>query len=227
MYSSIKLGWLYLKYWIAASNGKGHGIHSPFVFNLITKVFNDDRHFYAFETIPNDTKAKYTRLLFRLVDFFAPQQVVELNASSNIMSLYLAAGNSNAIVTLFVESKAMLPKNQQIVELAALQNIEIVEGKFEDVFMPKGLAISTMDFIFINTKNANASTLRVFNALVPYVKDQSVVAIADIHSSKEREQAWFRIKTHPSVTLTIDIFFIGLVFFRKEQAEKEHFIIRY
>jgi hypothetical protein len=227
MYSSIKLGWLYFKYWISASNGKGHGIHSPFVFTLITKVFNDERHFYAFETIPNEATAKYTRLLFRLVDFLAPQQVVELNATSNIMSLYLAAGNLNASVTLFVESIAVLSKNRQIVELTALQNIAIVEGKFEDVFTPRRLDISKMDFIFINTIHADESTLRIFNTLVPYIQHHSVVAIADIHSSREREQAWLSIKTHPSVTLTIDIFFIGLVFFRKEQAEKEDFIIRY
>jgi len=39
------------------------------------------------------------------------------------------------------------------------------------------------------------------------------------------EAAWEIIKTHPKVTVTIDTFQWGLVFFRKEQP-KEHFVIR-
>jgi hypothetical protein len=38
-------------------------------------------------------------------------------------------------------------------------------------------------------------------------------------------EAWEEIKTHPKVTVTIDTFYWGLVFFRNEQP-KEHFKIR-
>ena len=41
------------------------------------------------------------------------------------------------------------------------------------------------------------------------------------------EEAWNEIKQHTSVTLTIDLFFIGIVFFRTEQKTKEHFTIRF
>ena len=53
MYSPFQLGIRYVKYFLSASNAKGHGIHSPFVFSFITKVLNDDRQFYAFEEIEN------------------------------------------------------------------------------------------------------------------------------------------------------------------------------
>ena len=46
-------------------------------------------------------------------------------------------------------------------------------------------------------------------------------------ANNEMEKAWEEIKKHEAVTLTIDLFFIGLVFVRKAQKEKEHFIIRY
>ena len=36
MYSSFQLALKYLRYWFTASNGKGHGVHSPFVFEFIT-----------------------------------------------------------------------------------------------------------------------------------------------------------------------------------------------
>src|SRR6186997_2490995 len=41
MYSSFQLALKYLNYYFSASNGKGHGMHSPFVFEFITKVLND------------------------------------------------------------------------------------------------------------------------------------------------------------------------------------------
>jgi predicted O-methyltransferase YrrM len=40
MFSPVQLAFKYLKYLINASNGKGHGIHSPFVFEFVTKVLN-------------------------------------------------------------------------------------------------------------------------------------------------------------------------------------------
>ena len=49
MYSPFQLAFKYLNYLLTASNGKGHGIHSPFVFDFVTKVKNGikDEKVYA------------------------------------------------------------------------------------------------------------------------------------------------------------------------------------
>src|SRR5580765_4515947 len=41
MYSSLQLAVRYFKHLLIATNGKGHGVHSPFVFDFITKILND------------------------------------------------------------------------------------------------------------------------------------------------------------------------------------------
>jgi len=41
------------------------------------------------------------------------------------------------------------------------------------------------------------------------------------------EQAWETIKSNEAVRCTIDLFFIGIVFFKKEIKEKQHFVIRF
>jgi hypothetical protein len=51
MYGPLTLAFKYLRYLFMAANGKGHGVHSPFVFEFITRVLNDKRHFYAFDAI--------------------------------------------------------------------------------------------------------------------------------------------------------------------------------
>ena len=53
MYSSTELALKYLNYTWRASNGKGHGIHSPFVYEFVTEVLNDQRMYYPFAAIEN------------------------------------------------------------------------------------------------------------------------------------------------------------------------------
>ena len=65
MYSSSQLAYKYLKYWFTASNGKGHGVHSPFVFEFITQVLNDKREFDCFryiEFLREDLKRQKTEI---------------------------------------------------------------------------------------------------------------------------------------------------------------------
>jgi predicted O-methyltransferase YrrM len=51
MYNWAQLTKKYLHYYFTASNGKGHGIHSPYMFDFVTNVLNDKRHFYAYQTM--------------------------------------------------------------------------------------------------------------------------------------------------------------------------------
>src|ERR1700676_3502471 len=51
MYSKSQLASKWFQYYIRAYNGRGHGIHSPFVYQLVREVFNDDRDYYAFKLI--------------------------------------------------------------------------------------------------------------------------------------------------------------------------------
>jgi hypothetical protein len=57
--------------------------------------------------------------------------------------------------------------------------------------------------------------------------DDGMMIFDDIHWSREMEEAWQVIKDDPSVRCTIDLFFIGIVLFRPEFREKQHFTIRY
>jgi hypothetical protein len=59
------------------------------------------------------------------------------------------------------------------------------------------------------------------------VEDHSILVFDDIHWSEEMEQAWNEISGHKAVTLSIDLFFIGIVFFRKEFAQKQQVSIRF
>src|SRR6187399_3700352 len=51
MYSPLQLAVKYLNDLIIASNGKGHGMHSPFVFEFITKVLNNKTGYPEYEKV--------------------------------------------------------------------------------------------------------------------------------------------------------------------------------
>ena len=59
-----------------------------------------------------------------------------------------------------------------------------------------------------------------------YSNNNTLFVFDDIHWSQGMENAWKSIKEHPKTTVTIDLFFIGIVFIKKELS-KENFTIRF
>ncbi len=265
MYSPLQLAWRYSKYYFTASNGKGHGIHSPFVYEFVTKVLNDDRHFYAYNSIENLRKLllhdprqvtiedmgagsrgeknytrkikdiaasalkpkKFGQLLFRMAAYYKPGTIVELGTSLGITTAYLAsAENKAAVITMegATEVAALAKENFKKLQLA---NIHIETGNFDDTLERMITKASGIDFAFVDGNHRYEPTMRYYRQLLPAMHEYSILIFDDIHWSREMEQAWEEIKQQPEITLSIDLFFIGLVFFRKENKVKQHFTIRF
>ncbi len=83
----------------------------------------------------------------------------------------------------------------------------------------------TTNLVYFDGNHQKDATLKYFHQLLPLAHNDSVFIFDDIHWSKGMEESWEEIKAHPGVRVTIDSFFWGIVFFRKEQ-KKEHFTIR-
>ena len=265
MFSAFELGIKYLRYVITASNGQGHGVHSPFVFNLIQRVFIDYAKYDAYDKIETKRKAllnnatlltiedfgagstvmksntrrvrdiarsslkpkKYGQLLFRLVAFFQPATVLELGTSLGITTSYLATANPAGKVITFEGATQVAAQARGIFESLGLNNVTIVEGNFDDTLAQTLRTTGKIDFAFVDGNHRHEPTVRYFRELLGSIHEESVVVFDDIHWSHEMEAAWEQIKQDASVTLSIDLFFIGLVFFRKEHKVKQHFTIRY
>jgi predicted O-methyltransferase YrrM len=84
-----------------------------------------------------------------------------------------------------------------------------------------------IDFLFIDGNHRKQSTLEYFRHFLTKSNADSIFIFDDIHWSREMEEAWELIQQHDSVTLTIDLFFVGLVFFKADFKVKQHFTIRF
>ena len=265
MYSPLQIAWRYLQYWIKSSNKNGHGMHSPFVYELIEQVLTDDRTFYIFpliesarEELYNETSAihiidygagskvnssntrvigdiaksalkppKFGQLLFRLVNHFRAASILELGTSLGITTSYLAAADPQAKVVTLEGAPEIAKLAKRHFQYIGLNNIELVVGNFDDTLASVLLNMKSLDFVFVDGNHRKEPTIRYFNMMKPYLHEYSVLIFDDIHWSKEMEQAWKAIQEDKMVTLTVDLFFIGLVFFRKEQKKKQHFIVQF
>ena len=249
----------YIQFFIKSTNA--HGVHSPFVYNLITKCFYDKTRFKAYQTIKdyrqqlyqNNTTISVTdfgagsrvfksnqraiskiaknagisnkraKLLYRIMTYFKSENALELGTSVGIATTALSLGNPKGSVTT-VEGCPETAKiaNQQF-EKFELNNIALKVSNFETEL--ETLKHHHFDLIYIDGNHQKEATLNYFETLLNAVHNNSVIIFDDIHWSQPMTEAWEQIKQHPKVTVTIDTFFWGFVFFRKEQ-EKEHFIIR-
>jgi len=163
-------------------------------------------------------------LLNKLVSYFQFNSGLELGTSVGIASVAIAQDNTIQLTTL-----EGCPETAKIAQLYFekfnLNNIDIQVGEFDDLLDSITKNHDKMDLIYFDGNHQKVPTLKYFRQLLPLAHNNSVFIFDDIHRSKEMEEAWEEIKAHPSVRVSIDSFFWGIVFFRKEQ-EKEHFTIR-
>lgn len=169
---------------------------------------------------------KYAQLLYRMVKYYQPQNIVELGTSFGITTSYLAAGSHATVYTLEAASSIAAIANQGFPKLG-IKNIELIEGSFDKTLPGLLSRIPHPGLVFIDGNHRKLPTLDYFYQLINKSTSSTILVFDDIHWSREMEDAWSAIKADPAVTLTIDLFFIGIVLLRKDFKVKQHFLIRF
>jgi predicted O-methyltransferase YrrM len=290
MLNRFKIAFRFLKFYCQAQTK--YSIHSPFVFEFVNEVLEDDRNYYVFdeaeilrgellnsaETIQVDdygagsvieghkkirkvcniaasalSPAFQCRWLFRICNLYKPLTIIELGTSLGISALYMAEGSSrqSTVYTLegapeiarlarrnidwFYDSFKKIGLRKNSLDILKLETysplesqieknkIQIIVGKFADTLPQLFNQKVNFDLIFIDGHHLYEPTIQYFQAALKQSKDTSIFIFDDIHWSSEMERAWLEIQNNPSVSLTIDLFWCGIVFLRPENKVKEHF----
>ena len=237
-----------------------HGVHSPFVYDLVTKCFNDKKIYPEYEILKSHRKAlrsdpsmvemkdfgqgsrvfkgnarkvsavvknagmrkKRQKLLFRMAKYFKSENILELGTSLGLGTVALSLSNEFSAIHTVEGCPNTLLKAQEYFEKFNLHNIQIHQKLFSEFLENTS---EKFDLIFIDGDHNGERTLGYFHSLLKNVHNDSVIIFDDIYWSKDMTAAWQQIIVNENVTVSIDTFQWGLVFFRKEQI-KEHFIIR-
>ena len=256
----------YLKFLWKSKNE--HGVHSPFVYDLVTKCFYEKTYYPEYKILKKyrnsllhnkdfievtdfgvgsrvfksnkrqvskiakaaGISAKRAELLFRIIKYFQPTTILEIGTSLGLATSALSLGNPNSkIITLEGCSKTLEQCQLQFLSSRAqsngiFNNIEFTNTEFSN-YLAQVPPLGARGLIYFDGNHSQTATLEYFNLLLPTITNDSVWIFDDIHWSLEMQNAWETIKNHPKVTVTIDTFQWGIVFFRVGQ-EREHFVIR-
>lgn len=169
---------------------------------------------------------KFSRFLFKAVQFSHPKNVVELGTSLGINTLYMAkAAPDTPIITLegCTESIKIAEKHFKLLKA---HHVRVVQGNI-DATLPQVLsALEFVDFVYFDANHKKEATLRYFELCLKKVRSQTIFIFDDIHLSREMSDAWKTICENPAVSTSIDIFDAGIVFFRKGLT-KGHYILEF
>jgi predicted O-methyltransferase YrrM len=169
---------------------------------------------------------KNGRLLYRLILSRQPKTILELGTSTGFSTMYMARANPEAQIYTIEGCASVAEKARSNFQNIGISNVELSIGNFNHV-LPKILKrIDKLDFLLIDGNKRMKPTLNYFEQCLSKAGNDSVFVIDDIHWSDEMENAWEYIRKDPRVTVTVDLFSTGLVFFRKE-SEKQNFSIRF
>lgn len=165
------------------------------------------------------------QLLFRITEYFKPEIIFDLGTSLGLTTLYLAAANQNSRVYTFEGCPETMRVAEEGFKIFSCDNIFPVLGNIDHTLPEKISMVKQADLVFFDANHRYEPTIRYFNTCLQKAHEESVFIFDDIHWSEEMEKSWEEIKNHPEVTLTIDLFYIGIVFFRKKQP-KQHFKLK-
>lgn len=169
---------------------------------------------------------KYAQVLYRLVSYVKPEIFIELGTSLGITSLYLAEANPQGLLYTIEGCPETASVARELFKKTGKQNIIQETGNF-DTLLPEVLRkTGKVDWLYIDGNHRKQATLEYFETSLPFAHEKSVFVFDDIYWSEGMTEAWNEIKARPEVTVTVDLFRIGLVFFHKSQA-KEAFKIRF
>lgn len=255
----------YIKYKLTSKHKRGHGIHSPFVFDLIVNVIDNKRSkYYEYpyinslryklsksqrcinvtdygagskmlktnkrslkDVLKNSSiKSKYGKLLFRLVNRFLPEIILEFGTCLGLSTLFLASPNSKAKVFTIEGCPELSKVANENFMLFGVKNIKLFTGRFDDILSGVLTEAKRLDFVFFDGNHTRDATIDYFDQCLALANENSIFVLDDIHWSAGMEEAWKTIQEYPEVTVTIDLFFMGIIFFKKSLS-KQNFIVRY
>ena len=249
----------YLRFLFKSTNQ--HGVHSPFVYNLVTKCFYDKQNYDAYGMIKNyrnqliknkqtvevedfgsgsktfknelrkvsdiaktsGSNLKKAFLLYRLTKYFKPKTILELGTCLGIGTTALALDNKTTKLTSVEGSQNLVNITENQITKFGINNVKVINQTFASA-LPE-LKQQSWDFVFIDGHHDEIATINYFETLLDSANNKTVFVFDDIYWSQGMTAAWNFIKNHPKITVSIDTFYFGMVFFKRELS-KEHFYIR-
>lgn len=243
----------YIKYLFCSRHWRGYGVHSPFAFELVTRVIEEKLPYYKYSLVERVRKSQkmskrtfvmdgrecklqdlasenvdsaYAQLLFRLVNKYKARNVVETDMRTGIASMYLAAPDSKVKVTTFGRDDALNELALHYMKETGFRNVNIVRGTAEKKLQEVVDELDALDLLFVNDCVNGSDLDDRIGVCMSKTASQTIFVVEGIYANESMTASWKRLQANPRVRVTVDMFRYGLVFF-KEDLQKEDYYVRF
>lgn len=248
----IYRSWQKIRYSIISRHKGGHGIHSPFLFGLITRVIENKGKFSAYPLLKSaevnvrnmlkilDMRfylpdgfegtgmslrnfkelhllpARFDRLLFRLVNEFAPRNIGFYGSTFGVTLLALALADKRIQVNASVINDHFLSFCRRLAEVYEVNNISLAGTGMHDV----------PDFVVVQNPLDPRYCDQMLSLVFREDGYEGIVVFCGIHTSAETEEVWYKYRGNKTVRISLDLFETG-IFICRNGLQKEDFVLRF
>jgi len=191
-----------------------------------SRVSNDGKRKISRLAQHGISKPKNSRLLYRIIQDMQPEIIVELGSSLGINTLYLSAAYPQAQVYTFEGCKETAQLAAQLYDNWPIKNISLIEGNIDETLPRLCTKLDRIDFAYLDANHRFKPTVNYFNLLMKKSSSHSILILDDIYWSEGMYQAWKTIISKPEISLSLDLFELGIVFCRKLPI-KQHYTLMY
>ncbi len=167
---------------------------------------------------------KFSEVLFRIAKDSDAKQIIELGTSLGINTLYLSAVGEKVNVTTFEGCEETADVASELFKNAQRKNIEMIVGNINETLPQFLKTLDAIDLVYFDANHQYQSTMDYYRLFKDKIHDKTIFIFDDIHWSKGMNKAWVEIINLPEVTLSLDIYDAGIVFF-DQRFTKEHYVL--
>jgi len=157
-------------------------------------------------------------LLQLLIQEFKCKTVLELGTSLGVGTSYLALQKSTNVYT--IEGCPTISGFTQN-KLSHLSNVNFYIGEFSSQLNDVLTQSGSPDLIYIDGNHTYNATVNYFEYCIENASPNAILVFDDIHWSRGMEKAWDEIVKSKDVSISIDLFRMGIVFLDQSLDEKD------
>ncbi|MEM7040961.1 MAG: class I SAM-dependent methyltransferase, partial [Bacteroidota bacterium] len=155
---------------------------------------------------------KEGELLGRMLRRYQPKNCLEFGTNLGFSTIYQCrAVPKSRFITIegAPEIAAIARKNFQQFDISP----ELIVDTFEKALSDQlNWTDFSPDYVLLDGNHRYEPTLHYVKTLLPHMKDGGMLVLDDIYWSKGMKKAWDEICSLPEVTVSMDLFFLGICF---------------
>ena len=169
----------------------------------------------------------YEQLLFRLVNYYKPDAILEIGLATGFSTMYLAAPNSKATVTTISDSALLEEFSNSNFKSAGIENVEFAIGDIYSQFCTLMKTMSRVKFISINCRMLSIGLFPFYDEIDRLFKGEGgVLVLNEPYWTDAHRKDLKKISSHTNARVVIDLFHVVIVLFDKN-LQKEYYKLRY